>query len=273
MNTSFLATLLCSVAATIVAPITCAGTPAYMKQIERYVRCFNDMNLQNECKANLPNQNTAFARVARGYVMLGKYGSEEKQAENRKQAVADFSWAAEQGYPLGIEAMSIASSDDPHIAMVWMRRAIEHGMGGAAQYLMRRHPVGNDLEESVDLTFYSWVGCHPASFQDLSELYKMWEFGKQSGISDFQTIVAGYRARNDEIINGRSFERCAKGAEYFSYKLSKEQVREGRRRAREKLRQTLQRIRSASEKFPELRFFTRPEYWDLLPEIDATVKK
>jgi hypothetical protein len=85
----------------------------------------------------------------------------------------------------------------------------------------------------VNLTLYSWVACHPASFKDTSEFYRMWEFGKANGINDIQTLVARYRASKDAEMEKQKewfLQKCAKGAYFFSYELSDAQVREGMRR-------------------------------------------
>ncbi|RJG07629.1 hypothetical protein D3870_17945 [Noviherbaspirillum cavernae] len=268
---------LCFAGVAFVSSSTYAENSDDLRQVERYIRCFDDQQHKSECVEKLADEKTPFALVQRGYELLYKQGSKAQQTANRKQAIDDFIWAAEQGYPPAYQALSIVTEGNHEHMLSWSDSAIRNGMGGNAKYLLRSLGTGSNLDTSVHLTLYSWVACHPASFQDTNVFYRMWEFGKKNSISDFQTLLARYRASNDQWMHMKKenfLQSCAKGTHYFRYDLPREQVIEGMQRVREKFRHTLERIKWSYDRFPDLRLLTRTEYFDLLPEIedDTTIE-
>lgn len=250
-----------------------ADTPNDLKQVEDYIRCFDDANTRSQCQENLANvYNTPFARLVRGEVLYDKGETAEEKRKNANLALADFKWAHEKGYPLAPMAISsiFYRNRDYGGVAYWISQGIETGERGAASYYRQDASPGSSMQKAELLTLSSWVSCHPASIEDTRELHAIWKFGKENEIADFATLLARYRASQEVALNKKRdwfLSQCAENTYNFGIGKTGFEIQRGMRNARDRLKKVFLNIQNATEKFPELRLLSHPEYFAVLPNV------
>lgn len=237
--------------------------PPEFKQVEAYMRCAAE-SIPDECRSRLPERfDTPFARVARGYAVL--FGPYKKGINEVEVALKDFQWAADRGYFPAYEGIAMAiGRTDRRDGLEWLKKAVESGMSGAANYLTDHRGPGRNILSQEDYLVYTCIAAHPAAIESTDFLRDMGKFPKQGipASAALRTLVEESLRKRAEKKRENFASICAADDPFF-WEGSPEVVQKKQEQVRKRITQTLKGIKLQLGRYPELRWFSSPDNADL----------
>jgi hypothetical protein len=241
--------------------------PEVEKEVRNALACAKKPS--TECSVKLGDSGTPFGLMQRGYALMSKM---ESTPADLAQARLDFRAAAKLDYPPAFEALAILlERTDLDLSIAFRAKAATLGHGEAASSLLSKpegQRPGVERIAPIDKAFFSQVACHPAAFYGENRLmYALSNALDEAPLKNFKEVLRQTREASAQKYADQAahyLSACAKATYYI------EQIREptggaASEQIRARMLATLENIRVAAEKFPELQIFSRQEYQSLLP--------